>query len=109
MKPIARLAVGSVAKTILSQRQQPMQIPKQTTRQVQRQQQIQIQRIPVPQIPALTFPMPRVPRLPEGSSLASAILGTKGAWFYKRHPVATGSEVFRHIFSGLPRQKRKKR
>lgn len=109
VKPLTRLAVGSVAKTILSQRQQPMQIPKQTTRQVQKQQQIQIQRIPVPQIPALTFPIPRVPRLPEGSSLASAILGTKGAWFYKRHPVATGKEVAAHIFGGLqvPRSKGK--
>jgi hypothetical protein len=63
----------------------------------------------IPQIQRMQFPLPRLPR--REISLSSVILGKrKGAWFYKRHPVATGKEVAAHIFSGLPRmEKRRKR
>jgi hypothetical protein len=109
VKPLKRLAVGSVAKTVLSQRQAPLQIPKQATAQKLIPKQALAIPFPSPQVPMTTLPIPRLPHLPEGSSLASAILGRKESWFYKKHPVATGSEVAAHIFSGLPKQPKQHR
>jgi hypothetical protein len=66
------------------------------------------ERMALPQI-ALTKMQLGFPRLPRREiSLSSVILGNrKGAWFYKRHPVATGKEVAAHIVSGLSAENKK--
>ena len=91
----------SLSKTILTS----AEAVKQTTRQKQRLEQIQIQRMLTPEeLRTKMMQFPSVPHLPrEEISLSSAIFGKKGAFWYKRHPVASGSEVAAHIFEGLPR------
>lgn len=100
-------------KQMQEQLQRQVQIQREQQSQMERQAQKQSQKQIQTQMQALSFPNPlrelyrlqNIPRMPDlrGSSLSDAIFGRRGAWFYKRHPVATGSEVASHILGRLPR------
>jgi len=95
------LKVTSLSKTILGSTQIQEQVTLQEQVQEQVQEQIQIQRQTQRQAQKQLQMHLQITRQ---ISVSSAILGKKkGAWFYKRHPVATGREVASHILGGLPK------
>jgi len=115
---LPKQAMQPLSKTILgtTQTQKQTTIQRQVQKQLQAQTQVQAPKLrqtlreifPERQVSLKQFP--RILSLPRQISVSSAILGKKkAAWYYKRHPVATGKEVAAHIFSGLPKQQRRRR
>lgn len=114
-KALTSLVPIQSQKSIQQQMAQQVQVQRQQQTQVQ--QQVQSQRQELRQMLAQQIPQKQIPRLqpfyklPERQvSVANFILGKRrGAAFYKRHPVPTGMEVASHIFSGLPKGRRRRR